>query len=224
MIEKTISYRYKVYEQIKEDIITGVYSQGEVLNERKLSEKLGVSRTPIREAFQLLNVEGWLVYEPYKGTIVRTYNEDYVNNLLSVRKALEILAVEEAIKNITEDDIKDLSHLFEEHERSLNILSENESMKYDSKFHEKICRISNNKINQNLLSNLNDIIRFYGIKSLKANFRKKYTILEHKAILQAIIERDIDEAKEAMEHHIYMAGKSIKNFLSDKNNFMNNSV
>lgn len=224
MIEKTISYRYKVYEQIKEDIITGVYSQGEVLNERKLSEKLGVSRTPIREAFQLLNVEGWLVYEPYKGTIVRTFSEDYVNNLLSVRKALEILAVEEAIKNITEDDMEVLVHLFEEHERSLNILNENESMKYDSKFHEKICQISNNKINQNLLNNLNDIIRFYGIKSLKVNIRKKYTILEHKAILQAIIERDIDEAREAMEHHIHMAGKSIIHSLSDKNNLKNQSM
>ncbi len=93
---------------------------------------------------------------------VRTFSKDYVNNLLSVRKSLEILAVEEAIKNITEDDMEALVHLFEEHEHSLNILNENEYMKYDSKFHEKICQISNNKINQNLLNNLNDIIRFYG--------------------------------------------------------------
>ena len=80
MIEKNVSYKYKIYEKIKEDIITGVYSQGEVLNERQLSETLGVSRTPIREALQLLSFDGWVVKEPYKGTVVRTFDIDYVMN------------------------------------------------------------------------------------------------------------------------------------------------
>jgi DNA-binding GntR family transcriptional regulator len=217
MIEKTKSYKYKVYEKIKEDIIIGKYSEGEVLNERRLSDLLGISRTPIREALQLLNVDGWVVQEPYRGSVVRTFKPDYVGNVLSVRRALEVLAVEEATKRLNDDQIKDLQYLLEEQRNSINNLSEEDFMKLDSKFHQKIHELSNNKITYDLLSNYRDIIRFYGIKSLKMDNRKKDTVEEHAHIIQAMIEKDIELAKKTMEFHMFMAEKVSYGYVSDLN-------
>ncbi|SNT27294.1 DNA-binding transcriptional regulator, GntR family [Anaerovirgula multivorans] len=212
MIEKSISYKYKVYEKIKEDIIIGVYSQGEVLNERKLAETMGVSRTPIREALQLLNSDGWVVNEPYKGTVVRTFDVDYVMNAQKVRRVLEISAIEEAMNNIDDEDIKELTAVLRKQEECLNNYNPTEFMKLDREFHEKIYYLSKNDILFDLLQNFNDIIRFYGIKVLLVPERNKTTLIEHLNILDAIKERNVYLAKEAMDHHLLMTGKAIHKY------------
>jgi len=216
MIEKSLSYKFKVYDKIKEDIITGVYSQGEVLNERKLAETMGVSRTPIREALQLLNTDGWVVNEVYKGTVVRTFDVDYVMNAQKVRRVLEILAVEDAVANINDVEIIDLSNILNKQEHWLKNYNPTEFMKLDREFHEKIYYLSNNTILQDLLKNLNDIIRFYGIKVLMFPERNKTTLKEHQAILNAIKKRNANLAKEAMDYHLLMTGKAIYKYTIEK--------
>lgn len=209
MIEKATSYRFKVYDKIKEDIITGQYSQGEILNERKLSDLLGVSRTPIREALQLLDADGWVVYEPYKGTIVRTFDPDYYKSVFNVRRVLEILVVEEAVRNITDSDIHSLELIINEQNKLLSAVNEDEFMKLDSRFHEEIYKISKNKIAKEILDKFRDIIRFYGIRSLKINSRRADTFDEHYDIFKSIIKRDVAQAKNAMEHHMFKAEELI---------------
>ena len=209
MIEKSVSYKYKVYEKIKEDIIVGVYSQGEVLNERKLAEIMGVSRTPIREALQLLNSDGWVVNEPYKGTVVRTFDMDYVMNAQKVRRVLEIAAVEDAINNIKDKDLQEMADILRRQGECIKNYNPTEFMKLDREFHEKIYFLSNNEILFDLLTNFNDIIRFYGIKILMVPERNKDTLQEHLNILNAIKERNVELAKEAMGYHLLMTGKAI---------------
>lgn len=209
MIEKQLSYKYKVYQKIKEDIITGVYSQGEVLNERKLAEAMGISRTPIREALQLLNRDGWIVDEVYKGAVVRTFDINYVMNVQKVRKALEILAIEDTINNISEQHINKLSNILLKQEQSLTDYNPTAFMKLDREFHEKIYSFSNNDVLLNLLKNINDIIRYFGIKVLMVPERSITTLMEHKAILDAIKKKDIESAKKAMENHMLMTSNAI---------------
>lgn len=209
MIEKQLSYKYKVYQKIKEDIITGVYLQGEVLNERKLAEAMGISRTPIREALQLLNRDGWIVDEVYKGAVVRTFDINYVMNVQKVRKALEILAIEDTINNISEQHINKLSNILLKQEQSLTDYNPTAFMKLDREFHEKIYSFSNNDVLLNLLKNINDIIRYFGIKVLLVPERSITTLMEHKAILDAIKKKDIESAKKAMENHMLMTSNAI---------------
>lgn len=209
MIEKQLSYKYKVYQKIKEDIITGVYLQGEVLNERKLAEAMGISRTPIREALQLLNRDGWIVDEVYKGAVVRTFDINYVMNVQKVRKALEILAIEDTINNISEQHINKLSNILLKQEQSLTDYNPTAFMKLDREFHEKIYSFSNNDVLLNLLKNINDIIRYFGIKVLMVPERSITTLMEHKAILDAIKKKDIESAKKAMENHMLMTSNAI---------------
>lgn len=211
MIEKQLSYKFKVYEKIKEDIITGVIPQGEVLNERKLSEELGISRTPIREALQLLNRDGWILIETYKGAVVRTFDMDYVEKVLKVRKSLEILAVEDATNNANESDLEYMNSILDKQERSFIDYNPTDFMKLDRQFHEKIYAMSKNEILINLLGNINDIIRFFGIKALREPERNKSTLKEHRNILNSMVKKDVKSAKQDMEYHMQQTSANIYN-------------
>lgn len=209
MIEKQLNYKYKVYEKIKEDIITGVYSQGEILNERKLAESMGISRTPIREALQMLNIDGWVVNEVYKGAVVRTFDISYVMNVQKVRRALELLAIEDTIPNIDAQGIDELEDIIDRQERALTDYNPTVFMRLDREFHEKIYSFSKNDVLLKLLSNINDIIRYFGIKVLTVSERSISTLDEHKAVLDAIKQKNLDLAKKAMEHHMLMTSNAI---------------
>ena len=119
MVEKQLGYKYQVYNEIKKGIMTGVYPPGFVMNERKLSEELGISRTPIREGMQMLARDGWLQMETYKGTVVREFDPHYMWELTRVRSALELSAIEDAAKNITENDLKCLEEIQEKQKEVL---------------------------------------------------------------------------------------------------------
>lgn len=209
MIEKSISYKTKVYNYVKEGIIRGHYQQGEALNERKLSEELGVSRTPIREALQSLATDGWVVNEPYKESVVRTFNVEYVLNAQKVRRALEILAVEDAVLNMTAEQKDRLRFYYEKQEENIRDYDPVVFMEYDRAFHEEIYRSSKNFILQDLLKNLNDIIRYFGIKVLMYPERSQETLYEHKGVLDAILEGNIERAREAMDNHLSRTGEAI---------------
>lgn len=209
MIEKQLSYKFKVYEKIKEDIITGVIPQGEILNERKLSEELGISRTPIREALQLLNRDGWLIIETYKGAVVRTFDMDYVEKVLKVRGSLEILAVVDATNNATKADLEYMNGILDKQEKSFIDYNPTDFMILDRQFHEKIYALSKNEILISLLGNLNDIIRFFGIKALRQPERNKSTLKEHRDILNSMGNRDIEVAKKNMEYHMQQTSANI---------------
>lgn len=209
MIEKQLNYKYKVYEKIKEDIITGVYPQGELLNERKLAEIMGISRTPVREALQMLEIDGWVINEVYKGAVVRTFDIDYVTNVQKVRRALETLAIEDTISNIEDAGIKELEDIISRQEESLKYYNPSAFMKLDRELHEKIYSFSKNDILLKLLNNLNDIIRYFGIKVLSVPERSVTTLEEHKAVVDAIKNKDMESAKKAMEHHMTMTTEAI---------------
>ena len=108
MVQKAQPYKYQVYNEIKRGILKGQYVPGDVLTERRLSEEMGISRTPIREAMQMLEHDGWLVVETYKGALVREFDLEYVLEVLKIRKSLEMLAVEDAAQNAAAPDLEEL--------------------------------------------------------------------------------------------------------------------
>ena len=192
--------------------MTGVYSQGELLNERKLAEALGISRTPIREALQMLNIDGWVVDEPFKGSVVRTFDLEYVMNVQKVRMALEALAAEDAAANVSSEDIGALEEIIARQEELLQAYDPGIFMKLDRELHEKIYSFSKNDVLLKLLNNLNDIIRFFGIKVLAVPERSVFTLQEHRNIIQAIKDRNLEQAKRAMETHMNMTTNAIYQF------------
>lgn len=162
MVEKQLGYKYQVYNEIKKGIMTGIYPPGSVMNERKLSEELGISRTPIREGMQMLARDGWLQMETYKGTVVREFDPHYMWELTRVRSALELSAIEDAAKNITENDLKCLEEIQEKQKEVLEHYDITRFIQLDREFHTYIYQMSQNRELLKLLSNYYDMFRFNG--------------------------------------------------------------
>ena len=95
-LEKVKSLKDQIYEIIKEDIINQTYQNNTVLNEKKISQELNVSKTPVREALKALEAEGWVEYVPYKGILVKQMSLSDLQDVFRVRKALEVMVTESA--------------------------------------------------------------------------------------------------------------------------------
>ena len=200
MVEKQLAYKYQVYNEIKKGIMSGVYPAGSVMNERKLSEELGISRTPIREGLQLLARDGWILMETYKRAVVREFDAQYMWELIRVRSALEMSAVEDAVRSMTE---KELSLLREIHERQKELLTHYDVTAFiqvDREFHIFIYNMSRNRELIKLMSNYYDMFRFMATQAvLGTEERRKTTLEEHQAILDAMEKRDPEAAVQAMK-------------------------
>ena len=210
MLEKQQPYKYKVYEVIKTGILTGEYKSGTVLNERKLSAELGISRTPVREALLMLEQDGWLQAETYKGTVVRKFDEKYFHEILEIRRTLEILAIRNAIPRITDKDISELEKIQQEQTEVLKEYEDNTFILIDRKFHKYIYQLSGNDELVHLLANYYDIFRFLGKRAVTGSKERQLTtLIEHQSILDALKRRDTDAAVEAMITHMQQTERNV---------------
>lgn len=106
IIEKNKSMREKVYDTLKQMIIDGVIKPGERIIETEYSNKFQISRTPIREAIRMLELEGLVESQTTGGVIVKTLTREEISEIYKIRIALESLIIEEIIKKINNQDIK----------------------------------------------------------------------------------------------------------------------
>lgn len=204
---------------MKTGIISGKYKLGETLNERKLAEDLGISRTPIRDALHELHSEGWVIMEAHKKTHVRDFEISFIVDAQFVRQALEVFAIEDAMHNFNDENKKNLESYYKKQKELLEHYDPTEFMEYDHLFHAEIYNVSRNEILKKQLGNLNDIIRCYcyNINLLITPERSRETVKEHKEILDAVLKNDIERAQSAMKKHLINAGKQVlERYQADK--------
>ena len=215
MLEKQLPYKHKIYEAIKKEILCGRYAPGTVLNERQLSEEFGISRTPVREALQMLAQDGWLQIETYKGAVVREFSPRYMWEVARIRQALEICAVEGAAANITDADILKLGEIQDAQRQVLEHFDVLNYILLDRTFHGCIYDLSGNSELIHLLRNYYDIFRFLGTQAvLNSEERRSPTLAEHQAILDALKRRDVTAATEAMRIHMENTEKNMRNHIT----------
>ncbi len=193
-----------VYEALRQAIISSLMKPGERLNVDDLAQKLGVSLTPVRGAIQQLATEGLVEIRPRSGTFVANLTVQDVEETFKIRCALECLAAEEGIANITASDIARLNEL-------LHLLSKEDGQavheKNNSELHQIIIRASNNRRLLELYEGLKahiKIARIHGAESKWAD-RLQEEQAEHQAIVAAIEKRDTAELCAALRKHIYRA-------------------
>ena len=145
-----------------------------------LANKLGVSRTPIREAIRKLELEGLVVMIPRKGAEVARITEKDLRDVLEVRTSLEKLAIELACDRITEDDIHDLKLACKDFEESFG-----------------------KRLNQ-VLNNLREQMYRYRLEYLKDTQSHDRLVEEHQRIVDAIIDKNKEEAVRLIQEHIYI--------------------
>lgn len=212
MLEKQLPYKHKVYKILKNEILSGHYKPGDVLNERKLSENLGISRTPVREALQMLEQDGWLQIETYKGAVVREFDWRYMQETAHIRSALEVCAIEGAAAQITESDLALLEQIQKEQQKVLENFDLEAFIMQDRRFHTCLYELSGNQQLIRLLENYYDIFRFLGTQAVMNSVERRLTTLqEHQAILDALKCRDTAEAVQAMKAHMRHTEENMQN-------------
>ena len=215
-LAKAISYKEKVYEELKSAIISQRLALGELLNERDLADKLGISRTPVREALQRLENEGLVITEPWRGTRVNEIKEKDIEEVFQLRLALEPVAVELALQRMTAEDLTSIEQLRKQ-QISFNKHTDADAfIKTDMDFHMLIARLSGNKRLIQIVGNLIDIMRRLGISAIQTQERCAETLEEHAQLIKALKNKDIPNARQAMIYHILRTRETIYRRLREK--------
>ena len=199
------SLRGKVFQKIREEILSGVYQDGEELREVTLGEKLGVSRTPVREALRQLELEGLVTIVPNKGAYVTSISRKDVEDIYKIRSLLEGLCARWATKNITEQQILDMEEtllLSEFHLKRNGKVKTIQVSELDSKFHKVLYEASNSRILEHLLTDFHKYVKMTRQMSVGGPDRAEQSIEEHRAILDAIKAKDADLAEKLADEHV----------------------
>lgn len=201
-MDEYLPLRDVVFNTLRQAILKGELKPGERLMEIALAEKLGVSRTPIREAMRKLELEGLVVMIPRRGAQVANITEKDLNDVLEVRIALENVAIEKACTRMSQEDMGKLWLAAKEFERTMaegNLVRLAEA---DVAFHEIIYRASDNKRLNQVLNNLREQIYRYRVEYLKEEETRNLLVKEHEELTRAIRERDVEKAQEISYRHI----------------------
>ena len=203
------SLRNKVFKYIKSQIINGIYSPGETLLELKLAEELGVSRTPIREAIRLLEVEGLVETTAKKGAMVLGISPKDVEDIYAIRQLVEGLAARWAAERMNPLEIRELQKIFDLMEFYAQKQDVEELAELDNRFHQLIYEASGSKILTLTLTNLHQYVQLARLASLKTKNRLPQTIAEHRAILEAFLAKNPDAAEKALTEHVKHAHNNL---------------
>jgi DNA-binding GntR family transcriptional regulator len=191
-----------VYATIKDAIISYEIKPGAMLPERELSSKLGVSRTPIREALHRLNMEGLVDCIPEKGAFVAKQSLVHYIEISEVREALEGFAVRLCTTRKNEDIVSQLDNKYRDIVKYLECGDFRKAVKCDIEFHQIIFQGANNKKLESFLLNIYDQIKWFAATTVDDPERIKASLKQHQEILQAIINHDGDSAENLMRQHI----------------------
>lgn len=197
------SLRSEVYRRLRDDILIGRYPSGTALTEAQISQEMGVSRTPVREAISQLTLDGLVFATPNKSIVVQGFDHNDIRDLYDVRRTMEVIAAARAAENMSDDQINELQAIFDrETQETQASVSTSELQDLDNSFHEKIFQGSDSKIFCNILTSISIYTRHARLVSLATPGRSQKVIAEHARILAAIQKRDGQAASQAMREHI----------------------
>ena len=191
-----------VFQTLRNAILKGELKPGERLMEIQLAQKLGVSRTPVREALRKLELEGLVIMIPRRGAIVADITIQDLNDVLEVRLGLEELAVRFACERITDEEIKALGLAVKEFEKKMSNNELSAQAEADVKFHEIIYGATHNRRLIQIINNIREQMYRYRIEYLKDVESRKTLVKEHYEICDALKRRDAESAVEKMCIHI----------------------
>lgn len=205
-----------VFTTLKKAILKGELQPGDRLMELQLAEKMGVSRTPIREAIHKLSKEGLVTLIPRKGAEVAGISKKMLTDVLRVRMNLEKMAFSLAFENISESQVKKLSELaraFEVSVESGDILKMTEA---DENFHFVIYDAADNNKLREILGNLKENMYRYRLEYLRNPEYRELLISEHYAMVESLKDNDLEKGLQTVEKHISNQEKAVVEKLKEE--------
>lgn len=208
-MDEFLPLRDVVFNTLRKAILTGQLKPGERLMEVHLANRLGVSRTPIREAIRKLELEGLVIMIPRRGAEVARITEKSLKDVLEVRRALDALSVELACDRITQEDISRLLEACRAFERAVREGDASVIASEDVALHDIIVEATGNVRLQQLVNNLSEQMYRFRFVYIKEESRHDNLIAEHREIYESIVSRDKERAAAAARLHIDNQERSI---------------
>jgi len=200
----------RVYDHLRDEILSGGLTPGAELSEVALAESLGVSRGPIREAIGRLASEGLVTVRPRRGAVVSSLSTDEFVELYQVREALELLAVKLAVPRLRPDDITMLQSLIDEMSTHAERNQVAAFFEANTAFHARLVDASGNAKLAELYRQLLDQLGRYRRHSLVLRGNLQRSIAEHAAILRAAKRGDVERAARLMSEHIRVPQRGLE--------------
>lgn len=208
----------KAYELIKEAIIQGRFAPGTWLQEEQLTEALGISRTPLREAFNRLKSEGFIEVTPRRGAHIVDLSSSEIDDLFEVRQVIETMFFIRAAQNMSKERVLAFKETLTRQEMEMRG-SETDSkiwhesrakyLKTDRALHDALIAATRNKYWEVLYYNIRDRIEIY---ANRLSFDREWfgvIIEDHYHIIEAILDRNFEAGKQAMAQHIHNVREAI---------------
>lgn len=198
-----------VFNTLRQAILTGELKPGERLMEIHLADKLGVSRTPIREAIRKLELEGLVTMIPRKGAEVARITEKSMNDVLEVRRAMDALCAELACERITDEETAQLRQACVAFETAVKTRDVKKIAQADVELHDIIVKATGNQRLVQLINNLSEQMYRYRFEYIKDISQHQRLIEEHRVIYESILKKDRETASQAARVHIDNQKKAI---------------
>lgn len=201
--------RELVCENIRQAIIDGTFSPGERLMEIQLADEMGVSRTPVREAIRKLELEGFVVMIPRRGTYVADISIKDITEIYEIRISLDILAAGLAAERITDEELEKLNSYLVEIGRYVPAMDMDKIVELDTAFHDILYKATRNERLVSVIGNLREQLTGIRGRSMSYPGRLVETMDEHRALVDSIASRDVERAQRDARVHIENAEQTL---------------
>lgn len=195
----------RIYNQLKESILTGRLESGSRLVELTLASDLGVSRTPIREALKRLSVEGLVTLDPIRGVIVRRIDPHEVEDFYITREVLDGLAARLAAQRVSGDQLIRLRAMLEAMESAQQRGDRAGMVQANMRFHDAVFRAGANQWLASLGRSMIDFVRLLSAAAYTDPVRDEEVVEEHRKVQEALEARNPDAAEAAAREHMVQA-------------------
>lgn len=213
-LNRAIPLRDQVYSLVRKAIVTGRLSPGAPINEIDIAGKLGISRTPVREAVKKVSDEGLIEVFAQHGTFVSDIRHNQVEEAYIIRIALEMESIKRAAERISPRQIQDLEDIVDAHETAVKRSRYDEAIARDDDFHRCIAEVNG----LHMLWKVVDISKAQmdrcRLLSLPTPGAGQETIKQHRAILEALEKHDQDESVRALRMHLETSHRNAIAFLA----------
>lgn len=192
----------EVAERLRQRIFAHELQPGTWIDEQKLAEQYGISRTPLREALKVLAAEGLVTLKPRRGCYVTEISAQDLDDIFPLMAMLEGRSAADAVKRAKRPDIEALKAIHEKLEKSARDDRIEAFFEANQEFHQKIQELSGNRWLLSVIQDLRKVLKLSRMHSLSLEGRLQQSLDEHRAILAAFVAGDSERAEKAMHDHL----------------------
>ena len=185
---------------LRDEILRAQAPPGARLRQEEIAGRLGVSTTPVREAFRILEAEGLVKLDPGRGVLVFRPSIDELRETYEIRESLEMLAIQHAVKTMTEGEIDELAAVLDEMERTTD---HDEWIRLNNHYHDQMYAFASKPKLRSLIVSLRDSMAGYMHSAIQQATASGRAAREHRDILDACRARDISRAQDAVRIHLH---------------------